>query len=150
MPYNCQVDKPVLNKDLALNDISNRSILVVDDEHDILDVMRQWLQLDGSAVCTFSNAFVALEHFNSNSKDHQIIISDIRMPGMNGYEFVRKVKESNPQAKIILMSSFEIGDKWLSNVLPDVKVDAFIKKPFSLKTLRDIVQEQYKQTTELM
>ena len=48
------------------------------------------------------------------------------------------------------MSSLDICNKGLSNVLPDVEVDAFIKKPFSLMTLRNIVQEQYKQIIELI
>ena len=75
---------------MAVNDSTKISVLAVDDEPDILDIIQQWLQLDGSIVCTFSDAFAALEHLKSNSKDHQIIISDIIMPGMNGYEFVRK------------------------------------------------------------
>jgi two-component SAPR family response regulator len=61
------------------------------------------------------------------------------MPGMNGYEFVRKVKKINPQVRIILMSSFEIDDNNLLDVLPDVKIDTFLQKPFSLDILTNIV-----------
>ena len=56
------------------------------------------------------------------------------MPGMNGYEFVRKVKKINPQVKIILMSSFEIDNDELLDVLPDIKIDTFLQMPFSLDT----------------
>ncbi len=48
------------------------------------------------------------------------------------------------------MSAFEIKDNELSNFLPNLKVDAFIKKPFSLMSLNKIVQEQYKQVTKLI
>ena len=48
------------------------------------------------------------------------------------------------------MSAFKIEAEEFLNVLPDVKIDAFIKKPFSLMTLGNIVQEQYKQRTKLM
>jgi two-component SAPR family response regulator len=61
------------------------------------------------------------------------------MPGMNGYEFVRKVKKINPQVRIILMSSFEIDDNNLLDVLSDVKIDTFLQKPFSLDILTNIV-----------
>jgi two-component SAPR family response regulator len=61
------------------------------------------------------------------------------MPGMNGYEFVRQVKKINPQVKIILMSSFEIDDNNLLDILPNVKIDTFLQKPFSLDTLTNIV-----------
>jgi two-component SAPR family response regulator len=44
---------------------------------------------------------------------------------MNGYEFVRKVKESNPKVKVILMSAFEIEDREFYNILPNIKIDGF-------------------------
>jgi DNA-binding NtrC family response regulator len=113
--------------------------LVVDDEYDILDTIRQWLELDGSKVCTFADPLAALEHFKSNSKDHNIVISDIRMPGINGYEFVKQIKKINPKVKVILMSACEIENKRMSNLLAALKVDAFIKKPFSPKMLKSVI-----------
>jgi two-component SAPR family response regulator len=96
---------------------NSKSIMVVDDERDI----------------------AALEHFSSGCKDHHIVISDIRMPGMNRYEFVKQVKKIDSQVKIILMSSFERDDNNLLDVLPDVKIDTFLQKPFSLDILTNIV-----------
>jgi two-component SAPR family response regulator len=61
------------------------------------------------------------------------------MPGMNGYEFVTRLKEIDPKVKVILMSAFEIQEKEFHNLLPDIKVDAFLQKPFSLQQLHDIV-----------
>jgi two-component SAPR family response regulator len=122
--------------------ISNhRSIVIVDDEVDIVNQIKRALEaMDGRRIYTFTDPFAALEHFNSTCTDHHIVISDIRMPGMNGYEFVKQVKRINPQVKIILMSSFEIDDNNLSlDVLPDVKIDTFLQKPFSLDTLTNIV-----------
>jgi CheY-like chemotaxis protein len=116
--------------------------LVVDDEPDILDVIKQWLQLDGSTICTFTDPLAALEHFNFDPKDHHIVICDIKMPGMNGYALVKQIKKNNPKVKIILMTAFEIEDKELSRVLTDVKVDAFIKKPFLFESLKSKVQQQ--------
>ena len=117
---------------------NDKSIVVVDDEHDIVNQIKRSLEtMDGLKVYTFTDPFAALEHFNSGCKDHHIVISDIRMPGMNGYEFVKQVKKIDPQVKIILMSSFEIGDNNL--VVPDVKIDTFLQKPFSLDILTNIV-----------
>jgi two-component SAPR family response regulator len=61
------------------------------------------------------------------------------MLGMNGYEFVKQIKKTNPQVKIILMSSFEIEDNNLLDVLPDVKIDTFFTKAISLDILTNIV-----------
>jgi len=112
---------------------SNKSILVVDDESAIADIIKQSLQRQEFKVCTFTDPFAALAHFNSDPKEdyHDIVISDIRMPGMNGYEFVRKVKENDPIVKVILMSAFEINVKEFHNLLPQISGDAFLQKPFS-------------------
>jgi DNA-binding response OmpR family regulator len=113
--------------------------LAVDDEHDIVNLIKQSLEVNGFQVYCFTDALAALEHFNLHPDDYHIVISDIRMPGMNGYEFVKQVKKINPQVKIILMSSFEINDNELLDVLPDVKIDTFLQKPFSLDILRNMV-----------
>jgi DNA-binding NtrC family response regulator len=131
------------NRSNTKDNSRSASILVVDDEQDIVNLIKQSLEVDGFHVCIFTDAFAALKHFKSNSKAYRIIISDIRMPGMNGYEFVKQAKKINPQIKIMLMSAFEIVNTEFSNVMPDVKIDAFIQKPFSLDTLRNTIHEKY-------
>ena len=68
-------------------------------------------------------------------------LSDIRVSGMNGYEFVRNAKEIDKQVKVVFMSAFEINDKEFHNMLPDIKVDAFLQKPFSIQQLNNIVEK---------
>jgi two-component SAPR family response regulator len=122
--------------------LNGKSIVVVDDERDIVNQIKRSLEaMDGLKVYTFTDPFAALEHLNSGCEDHHdLVISDIRMPGMNGYEFVKQVKKIDPQVKIILMSSFERYDNnLLLDVSPDVKIDTFLQKPFSLDVLTKIV-----------
>jgi DNA-binding response OmpR family regulator len=98
-------------------------------------MIKHSLQREEFKVCTFTSPFAALVHFNSDSKDyHHIVLSDIRMPGMNGYEFIRKIKETNSKVKIMLMSAFEIQEEEeFHNMLPDIKVDAFLQRPFHIQ-----------------
>jgi YesN/AraC family two-component response regulator len=63
------------------------------------------------------------------------------MPGMNGYEFIRNVKENNPKVKVILMTAFEIDDKEFHNVLSDIKLDAFLQKPFHIQQLNEVMEK---------
>jgi DNA-binding NtrC family response regulator len=120
---------------------NDKSIVVVDDEHDIVNQIKRFLEaMDGFKVYTFTDPFAALEHFNSECKGNHIVISDIRMPGMNGYEFVKQVKKIDPQVKIILMSSFERSENNILDLLPEVKIDTFLQKPFSLDILTNIVK----------
>jgi CheY-like chemotaxis protein len=125
------------------NSNSNRSILVLDDESDIVRIVERFLQGLGFRVSAFTDPVVALEYLHSHSNDCcSIVISDIRMPGMNGYEFVKKVKGIKPQGMIILMSAFEIDDMDFSKVLPDIKIDAFLQKPFSIRELKSMIIEK--------
>lgn len=117
------------------------SILVVDYDPDIARLIVQWLDRDGFNVSAFTDPVMALEDFKLNCNSCSLILSDIRMPGMNGYEFIKKTQEIDNQAKVILMSAFDIEDKEFHNVLSDIKVDAFLQKPFTLRALRDMVQK---------
>jgi DNA-binding response OmpR family regulator len=122
---------------ITLND---KSIVVVDDERDIVNQIKRFLEaMDGFKVYTFTDPFAALEHFNSECKGNHIVISDITLPGMNGYEFVKQVKKIDPQVKIILMSSSERSENNILDLLPEVKIDTFLQKPFSLDILTNIV-----------
>jgi DNA-binding NtrC family response regulator len=127
----------------AKNHSNNISILAVDDEYDIVNLIKQSLERKGQhRVCAFIDVLEALNHFKLDSKDHHdIVISDIRMPGMTGYEFVKHVKTIDSQVKVILMSAFEIQEKQLHNMLPDTKVDGFLQKPFSIRQLNDAIEK---------
>jgi two-component system, cell cycle response regulator CpdR len=63
-----------------------RMIQVVDDEFDIVNVIKLYLQGKGLNVFGFTDPLLALEHFRINCKNYMLIISDIRMPRMNGFE----------------------------------------------------------------
>ena len=122
----------------------NKSILVLDDESDIVRIVERFLQGLGFTVCAFTDPVVALEYLHSHSNDCcSIVISDIRMPGMNGYEFIKKVKRIKPECRTILMSAFEINDIEFSKVLPGITIDTFLQKPFSIKKLKDLIIEKY-------
>jgi DNA-binding NtrC family response regulator len=120
---------------------TKKYILAVDDDSDIVTLIEQALNRCGFKVSAFTDPAMALEYFNMNRKDCGLILSDIRMPGMNGYELVKKTKEIDKQVKVVLMSAFEIQDKEFHNLLPDIKVDAFLQKPFSIQQLNNVVEK---------
>ena len=112
-----------------------RSILVIDDEFDIVNPIKLSLQKHGFNAYGFTDPLLALEHFQNNSNNIDLILCDIRMPQMNGYELVKRFKTLQPKVRVLLMSAFEINDLEFSKVLPSVKIDGFISKPISLKDL---------------
>ncbi len=136
------------DKDDNKNDKPRANLLVVDDDSDIAQVLKQGLLINGFLVDVFTNPEEALQNFQSNSEDYCLMLSDIRMPGISGIKLTRKVKEINPNVKVILMTSFEIKDNEFSKVFPSTHVDGFAQKPISIKDLTnkilDIIGESKK------
>jgi two-component SAPR family response regulator len=78
------------------------------------------LHTNGQKVSAFTDPVMALEYFKVNCNTCSLILSDIRMPGMNGYELIKKAKEIHKQVNVILMSAFEINERDFHNLLPDI------------------------------
>jgi CheY-like chemotaxis protein len=120
---------------------SNKSILVVDDEFDIVNIIKHFLQDQGFTTYAFTDPLLALEHLRANSKSYGLVLADIRMPGMNGFELVKKIKSIHPAIKILLMSAFDFNDLDLSKVLDSIKVDGYVQKPISSKQLINMIEK---------
>ncbi|MDQ3848722.1 MAG: response regulator [Nitrososphaera sp.] len=110
-----------------------RSILVVDDELDIVLIFKQALSRQGYTVFGFTDPLLALEHFKVNSADYGLVITDVRMPRMSGFELAANIKVIKPDAKVVFMSAFEVRDLEFS--MPGVRINDFLRKPVDVKTL---------------
>ena len=142
MDISTYVENLVFTHDSENYDNSRKYILIVDSELDLLNMIQRMFLFHGFKLCVFTDGLAALEHLSLNSKAHPIVICDvrIRMSDTTGDEFVKQVKKINPKVKLILT-----GDEEQMPSGTSARVDAFIKKPFSLETLRNIVQEYYQQ-----
>jgi len=123
----------------------NQSILLLDDDFDIIVTIKDSLQKYGFNVFGFTDPFLALEHFGLNAANYGLVISDIRMPQMNGFEFIKKVKEIKLDVKVFFMTAFEINDIEFRRVLPSTRIDEFIQKPLSLERLNTLVRNHINQ-----
>lgn len=119
------------------NDKPLANLLVVDDDPDIAHVLKQGLLKNRFLVSAFIDPEQALKNFQSNSNDYCLVLSDIRMPGISGIRLARKVKEINPNVKVVLMTSFEIKDNEFSKVFPSTQIDGLVQKPVGIKNLTD-------------
>ena len=119
----------------------HNSILILDDEFDVVSVLKQGIDKRGFRVFAFTDPYLALEHFQINSESYGLVITDLRMPGMDGYEFIKKIKEIKSQVKVFFMTAFSINDIEFERVLPFVKIDEFMEKPVSLKKLVSLINK---------
>jgi CheY-like chemotaxis protein len=117
------------------NDKPLAKLLVVDDDPDIVQVLKLGLQKNRFLVDAFTNPEEALQSFKPNAEDYCLMLSDIRMPVLSGIQLARKVKEINPSIKVVLMTAFEIQDNEFSKVFPSTRVDGFVQKPIRIKDL---------------
>jgi DNA-binding NtrC family response regulator len=123
------------------SDCNANAILILDDEFDIITAFTLVLEDKGFHVFGFTDPVLALNHFQMKSEQYGLVISDIRMPVMNGYEFIKRVKEMKPQVKVFIISAFEIDDIQFKRELPFVKIDEIIQKPISLEDFTSTVSK---------
>ena len=114
------------------------NILLVDDEKDTLRLVQKYLESKGAHVSAYSNPFLALEDFmknnNGNNNNYDLVISDIKMPEINGIELASIIRKKNKDIPIILMNSSDIIDID-SSILKFLNIEDIITKPIKLKDL---------------
>jgi DNA-binding response OmpR family regulator len=115
-------------------------ILVVDDEVDIGLVMKLGLEKEGFEVDVFNDPEAAKAHFKAGHYD--LLLVDIRMPKINGFELYRELLKIDDKTKICFITAFEIYFDEFRRVFPKLKVDCFVRKPVSLAQLARIVRKE--------
>jgi DNA-binding response OmpR family regulator len=106
-------------------------ILVVDDDQLILDYLRVVLETRGFTVETVREPKAALTHFNG--KGYDLLISDIVMPDMNGFDLVRRLRRQTPQLNVLFIS----GQK--NEVDGDLRDYPLLAKPFDMDALVEAI-----------
>lgn len=117
--------------------MSNQRILVVDDEKNIRLTVTQALQTSGYEVSSAINGQEALQKLNES--DFSLILLDLKMPGMDGFEVLQRVVDMRPDIRVIIISAYGT----VENAVEAIKLGAvdFIQKPFTPRELREIVTE---------
>ncbi|MCK5293270.1 MAG: response regulator [Arcobacteraceae bacterium] len=117
-------------------------IAIVDDEQDILNVLEKFLSRSAEFdVTTFNNPVNGLSAVQSGGYD--LVLLDIMMPQLDGLEFLRKLRETNPDIKVIMMTAYDTLERSLEAHKYGAK--NYITKPFSsLTTVKDKVIRELK------
>jgi DNA-binding response OmpR family regulator len=107
--------------------------MVLDDEADITTVMRRGLEANGFSVDVFNDSEEAVRAFVPGRYD--MLILDIRMPKMNGFDVYRELRKSDEKVRVAFMTAFEISDEEFQKVFPTIDVKCFFKKPVMISDL---------------
>lgn len=120
-------------------------VVLVDDEVDLLMVYKRALEMSGLVVSAFEDPLYALDEFKANYSKYDLIITDIRMPNMDGYMLTNQIKKINPNVKVIFVTAQQISKSDIvANLDKEVSIDEFIIKPVSLDVLNKIVHSVIK------
>lgn len=115
---------------------NDTSILIVDDEQSVRNSLQKWFIAEGFKVSTAKNADEAMTTFRGQSID--LVLLDIKMPGMNGIEFNRWIRSQNPDIIVIMMTAFASVDTAVE-ALKDGAYD-YVAKPVDPDDLTHIVR----------
>jgi len=123
-------------------------ILVLDDDKDIASVLAASLRKQGLDVHAFTDPVAALEDFKQNFRDCVLVISDIRMPQMHGFQFVRIARELRPDLKVIFMTAFRIEISEFEKIHPSMKAYGLVKKPILMRKLEVLINNSIRKNEE--
>ena len=114
----------------------SKRVLIVDDESDVNLTIKMALEENGFKVDSFTDPLLALENFKGESGLYDILILDIRMPNMNGFELYREIKKIDNKVKICFLTAGEMDyDKFGKEIFPVLEKNCFIQKPIQNETL---------------
>ncbi len=111
-------------------------VMIVDDEQDITTIFKIGLENNQFIVTTFNDPLEALSRFKPGLYD--LLILDIRMPGMNGFQLYNKIRDIDDKVKVCFLTAFEEARAEFRSSFPFLKeVKCYLKKPI---TVRDLVK----------
>jgi DNA-binding NtrC family response regulator len=124
---------------------NKRIVSIVDDEIHTAKLFHEALRenIDGISVFSFNDPITAFTHFTENKDDFALVISDLRMPGLNGLELLKKVKTSNPKVRTILMSAYNFEeDELYQQYMKEAVINSTIEKPITMNILYKRVRDE--------
>jgi two-component system cell cycle response regulator CpdR len=123
----------------------NRFVSIVDDDLHTTKLFHEVLSenIEGVSVVSFTDPVIALEHYGVNKDAYALVIADLRMPGLNGLELLKKVKTSNPKVRTILMSAYNFEEDILFlKYMEEGIIDSTIEKPVTINRLSQRVRDE--------
>ena len=117
------------------------SVMVVDDEEELSYLFMELLKGSGFDTVSYTDPLQALDYFKANLKKYSLVITDLRMPGINGVELAKEIREFSPNVNIILITAFFTDEYLQSDDFRKANISTVLEKPVRLVELRTRVNE---------
>lgn len=123
-------------------------VLLIDDDPSISFLFTQYLKSAGMVVDSFTDPEKALAHFmESDYRHYDLVVTDIRMTKLNGFELYQQLKTLDPNLQIIFVTALDIAQE-ITTILPEVKLSQFLIKPINPNVLINSVKLHAKRHLE--
>jgi len=120
--------------------VSDRdAVLIIDDEPDLANLFTDALKAADLNAIGFDNALTALKYISDNHSTICLIVTDWKMPDMNGLELTKRVNEIDNEIGIMLMSAYELQE----DQLKEVNKDDYLRKPVHIGQLIETIKREY-------
>ena len=113
----------------------NKRVLVVDDEPDHNLTLKMILEENGFKVHTFTDPLLALQNFKEQDGMYDMIILDMKMPNMNGFELYRQIKKIDDKVKVCFLTASEMDYGVYTDIVNSLDAEYFIRKPIDNEEL---------------
>jgi DNA-binding response OmpR family regulator len=112
---------------------NKRRILIVDDEHDIASLFKMSLEYNGFEVETYNDPILALSNFKAGL--YALVLLDVKMPGMNGFELYMEIMKIDNKVKVCFLTAYDLSYDEFRQKLPTLNVNCFLRKPILISDL---------------
>ena len=112
-----------------------KAIAVIEDEIDVLNLYQDVLENEGYIVFAYNDPIEAINNIQQMPKEFGLVISDYRMPLINGFEVCAKLIDLNPDLKVVIISAFDLMEEDRNHTF------TFINKPITIAKLISVVNE---------
>ena len=120
---------------------NKKKILIVDDEKAIRETIAEFLEIYGMEPIAVEDGLLGIEEIESKAYD--LCIVDLLMPGIDGGEFIRRAKKSNPATKFIVITGRKMAfEKEYLDIKAIPGVVAVVRKPFPLEKLYETIKKE--------
>jgi two-component system, OmpR family, response regulator ChvI len=115
----------------------NKRVLLVDDEPDLNLTLKMVLEQNGFKVDSFTDPLSALEYFKEEAAGmYELLILDMKMPQMNGFELYRQIKKIDDKVKVCFLTAGEMDyDQFRKELIPALDNNCYIQKPIENEML---------------
>jgi CheY-like chemotaxis protein len=118
-----------------------RRVMIIDDDLDNLQLSKDVLQFNGFETYDFINPRLALDTFKHSPQSYDLVLLDIIMQEMDGYFLYKEIKQTNPDAKVLVFTGMILDVNEFKKICPSLEEKQLIQKPVRMSSLVKTVNE---------